>query len=704
MSFDDFIWDIVTLVKRSKYKSELLDMKLLDSIPPKRLALAIAAWHEANVLEDVINNIIESTHYPKSMYQIFLGVYPNDLDTLNVANKLSENHSNIKVVVNNLPGPTSKAQNINYVIQEIKKFEILNSFKFASLTVHDSEDVVHPYELKVTNFLLDKHDALQFPVYPLLEMPRFKNFFKNITTGTYADEFAENHYISMVGRYSTGAFVPSAGTGFVLSRKVIDSFGNEDVLPKDSLTEDYRLSLTLFEKNIRMYYVLERVPRISSDNKLVNEFIATRSMFPNTFKTAVKQKTRWILGITMQSFKFKDILKSKNLSFIGRYSMYKDLKAKVGNLLSMIGYPVLIYFLISIFIDLDPIYPKYSLSWYLSLLVTIFMVERQVFRSIAIYNVYGMRSVFFACFFPPLLPVRVVWGNIINMSATLKAFKQRFFGNNSKPEKKAVKSTFPKLKKFDWDKTEHSFLEKNVLKRFHRKLGDVLLEKELISSKALGDALLKAKEEDLPIGRYLLKSNLLTEEQLLNALSNIKNIQYVDISTIEEYHLYEFSPIFDENLLRSLKTVPILKIKSGYVFMFCDESPIDAQTTLKKAYGIDVRPAFGSESVIDKGLDIMYSNVDLSFRKSCFINELYEKDIIGYEELIIARNYKQVYQMDDQEVLFRMGVDTRFLGNFNIDNLDFSEKKLGLQDNVVSSQINTSDSKINSLIIEDIRL
>jgi len=44
-----------------------------------------------------------------------------------------------------------------------------------------------------------------------------------LTVGTYADEFAENHFITMVGRSSTGAFIPSAGTGFVTSRKTIDS-------------------------------------------------------------------------------------------------------------------------------------------------------------------------------------------------------------------------------------------------------------------------------------------------------------------------------------------------------------------------------------------------------------------------------------------------------------------------------------------------
>jgi adsorption protein B len=297
----------------------------------------------------------------------------------------------------------------------------------------------------------------------------------------------------MVSRYTSNAFVPSAGTGFVLSKRTLDMFGDEDVLPKDSLTEDYRLSLTLYQKGISMYYVLERVPRINRDGKLVWDFITTRSIFPSTFKTAVKQKTRWILGITMQSFRFKDIFKMEGIRLSGRYSLYKDLKAKVGNMLVMVGYPVLIYFFVSLFIPLDPIYPKGTLSWYFCLIVTIMMIERQIFRSVAIYNVYGLRSVFFACFFPPLLPIRLVWGNIINMTATAKAYKQKAFGNDTKKKEKK-KNEKVKEKKLAWAKTDHEFIESAVLKNYHRTVGDYLLQRGYIDPEQLQKGLKESKK------------------------------------------------------------------------------------------------------------------------------------------------------------------------------------------------------------------
>ncbi|MGF6376562.1 adsorption protein B [Clostridiales Family XIII bacterium PM5-7] len=660
--FDDFIWDIVTLIRRKKYRDQRLDLHELDSVPPKLLAVAIASWQEENVLGQVIENVIASLHYPKSMYHIFLGVYPNDDATVAIALELEKKFPNVHCIVNELPGPTSKAQNVNYVIRQIKNFEKEHDWEFASLTIHDSEDVVHPYELKVTNYLLETHDAMQFPVFPILPMPKLRNFFKTITTGTYADEFAENHFSTLVSRYNSGAFVPSAGTGFALSRKTLESFGDEDVLPRDSLTEDYRLSLTLYEKDIRMYYVLERVPRITNKNKLKWDYIATRSMFPNSFKAATKQKARWILGITMQSFKFKDIFKIKGARLAGRYSMYRDLKAKVGNLLVFIGYPVLVYFIASLFIPLPAIYPKYTLSWYLCVLVTIMMIERQIFRGVSIYNVYGMRSVFYACLFPPILPLRLVWGNIVNMISAFRAYKQKLFGQNAyrrankEAEKQAAKGNVtqpPEKKKLTWDKTEHSFLEKEILKRYHRTIGDVMLEKGYITPEELADALKEASEKEQTIGRYLVEKEMITEEQLLFALAKVKHIQFLESEDLLCYQPEQFAGYFDERLLRSLHSIPVMRTATGYVIAFCDESPNDAQTTLRSTYGITVSAVFASYSAIESGLDAMYTLPKDNAKDSLAVN-LTLDEVINYEQAIIVKNYAKDH--NEEEVLQLMGL------------------------------------------------
>lgn len=654
MGFDDFIWDLITIFRRSSYRKNKLDLKKLSDNPPKILAVAIAAWHESNVIGDVIDNFIESTQYPKSMYHVFLGVYPNDTETVEAAKKLSEKYDNVHTIINDTPGPTCKAQNLNYTIRQIKKFEIEKRWRFASLTIHDSEDVIHPYELKVTNYLIDKYPALQFPVFPLMEKPRFSNFFKNLTTSTYADEFAENHFTTMVSRCNSGAFVPSAGTGFALSRATIDAFGDDDVLPSNSLTEDYRLSLTLYEKGISMFYVLERAPRITDDNKVVWDYVTTRSIFPNTFKTAVKQKTRWILGITMQSFKFKDIYKIKGLRFVGRYSLYKDIKAKFGNLVNLLGYPVLIYFLISLFIDLPVIYPKYSFSWYLSLIITMMMLERQLLRAISIFNVYGLRSVFFSCLFPPLLPIRFVWGNIINFTATVRAYKQSIKRTRTKSSTSKEKSKNKKRKVFAWSKTDHVFLQKHILKRYHRRIGDILLEKGYIDASTLQKALKDNSETNKSIGSALIHDGIITEDQLLDALSNVKKIQYINSESLKYYCIKDYCSDFTESFLRELLTIPLLKTKTGYVFAFCDESPLYAQTIIRERLGITVNVVFANKKTIQKGLDIMYNRTD-SHGFSSEITKLFKEEKINYEQVIIANNYLSD-EHNDIKVLEEMGL------------------------------------------------
>ena len=662
MGIDDFVWDIAGLFRRRSYKEQLLDLHKLDSTPPKLLAIAIAAWHEDNVLGDVIDNVLSSVLYPKSMYHIFLGVYPNDPATISVAESLAVRYPNVHVVINDMPGPTSKAQNINTIYRSIRQFEEEHGWRFASLSIHDSEDVVHPYEFKVTNYLLDTHKAIQFPVFPLMPMPRFSNFFRNITASTYADEFAENHFTTMVGRYSSGAFVPSAGTGFVLSHEVLDLLCDGDILPQDSLTEDYRVSLTLYEKGIQLYYVLEQIPRVGNDNRVHWDFIATRSMFPNTFKTAVRQKSRWILGITMQSFRFREIFASNGLPVSARYTLYKDSKAKIANLLAMVGYPLLVYFIVSLFVPLLPIYPIFSLSWWLSVFVTFMMLERQAFRISAIYRVYGLRSVFFGCLLPPLMPLRLIWGNIINLAATLRAYRQynaaRRGGakRQTRKEKQTAPAEASASKKLAWSKTDHQFLSKLALQRYQRNLGDILLEKGYLSIRELSSALLRAALSRQKIGVYLREHGLLTEEQLLDALSAVKHIPFVKAADLSDYAPWHYAGQFEESLLRSQLVLPLLKTKEGFVIAFCDQSPNDAQTALRTDCGCPIRAVFASQQTIETGLNQMFHNSENAEQAKSLADKLYDTGAITEEQLLLFHSYRHRTDMSERDLLQQMGL------------------------------------------------
>ena len=564
-SIDDLIWDFVYFVtfwRRGK-GIQKLRFEDLDSVPPKLLAVIIAAWHEENVLEKVVDHFILTTHYPQSMYHIFIGVYPNDPETIDVARKLEKKYENVHVVINKVNGPTTKAQNLNSVLSNIRQFEQSHNWRFSSFTMHDSEDVVHPYELRVTNYLIDTYPLLQFPVFPIQRIPTIKNFFHGMTSGTYADEFAENHFRVMRMRDFMHVVVPSAGTGFVISHSILDYYGNKPLFPEDSLTEDYKLSVQLALEGYYMHYVLESVPRLLDNGKVRWDYVATRSLFPSTFKSAVKQKTRWIYGITMQSVDFRKILalnrKRTSLSF--KYSLYKDLKTKFGYLLILPGYLIFAYFIVSLFIPLPIMYPWWTLAGWLSLILTIITIYRQILRAIAIQKIYGFRSVVAACLIPPFIPLRLFWGNIINFSATLGAWK-KFWSANSRADTKQHKVV--------WSKTDHEFLSDETLKNYYRKTGDVLLERRYIDIPTLRKALMKSQSEGKYLGAVLLEEHIINEEQLMNAMSELYHKIFVKNVALFKSDLLKD---FDERILNQALFYPLLKVDDGYVIAATEVIP-----------------------------------------------------------------------------------------------------------------------------------
>ncbi|MEA4971009.1 MAG: glycosyltransferase [Candidatus Pelethousia sp.] len=571
-SIDDLIWDIVNIVRIIRFgKPDRLPIEQLDAVPPKLLAVMIAAWREENVIEDVVENVLASLQYPQSMYHVFIGVYPNDGATIGVVAKLEAAHANVHMVVNAHPGPTCKADNVNNIIRFIKQFESERGWRFSSVTIHDSEDVVHPYELKLTSYLLDFYDLLQFPVIPLQKMPTLKTAFEQMTIGTYADEFAENHYRTMGSREAMSAVVPSAGTGYVLSHAILDSFGDAPIFPEDSLTEDYKLSLILAKQGFLTHFVLEKLPRLMDSGQVRWDYVATRSFFPDTFKAAVRQKTRWIYGITMQSAKISEIFRRSKMGFASRYSLYKDLKAKLSNLVVLPGYLVFIYFIASLFLGIPVMYPKHTLAYALCLFLTFMMLFRQLMRAVAITNFYGLKSMAVSCLLPPLMPIRLVWGNIINMTATFKAWKLFFFGTGTKK----------KPKKVAWNKTNHTFLHKSVLFRYYRNVGDILLEKQYVDVHSLNRALNTSREEGARIGEVLLRQGLITEAQLAEAIAGVQHRPFVnDIS------LYpgKLAAAFDQASLERLIAFPILHTAAGYVLAVAAFSDLKA---IPAALGLD---------------------------------------------------------------------------------------------------------------------
>jgi len=108
------------------------------------------------------------------------------------------------------------------------------------------------------------------------------------------------------------------------------------------------------------------------------------------------------------------------------------------------------------------------------------------------------------------VPVRVLWGTWINCFATVCVY-YRFF--------EATLRGRPLV----WLKTEHAYPSRAALMEHKRKLGEVLVGCQYISSQEL-ESLMTFKPAGMRMGEHLIQQGKLTEEALYEALSLQQNL------------------------------------------------------------------------------------------------------------------------------------------------------------------------------------
>ena len=411
-----------------------LTLKRLQAREQQKIAIFIACWHEADVIAHTLTNAVEKIQYRN--YDIFVGTYPNDPETQGEVDKVARKNPHVHKVVTPDPGPTNKPSILNYTFEALKVYEQQTHQHYEILMTHDSEDVIHPYSLLVINYLIPRKDMVQLPVFPL-EVP-----LKEFTHWSYADEFAENHTKLMQVREFTGGFVPAAGVGVAFTRRAFEWLHSqqEQIFSTETLTEDYELGLRMNLEGFRAAFVLVNIPSPGKKKWKKHgssDWVATRAYFPRDFWRAVRQKTRWNIGIVLQAW--------QNVGWKGgaaiRWNLFQDRKALVATPANFLAYFVFIYFILFQLLQffysqyMPPLIIKDTLLWYLVFLSTFFMIWRSLNRAYAVNKIYG--------FWPAVISVpRVVWGNIINFFAMVRAVSQ-------------FTSSRIRGKKLTWDKTAH---------------------------------------------------------------------------------------------------------------------------------------------------------------------------------------------------------------------------------------------------------
>lgn len=508
--FDIYYWSSYLIRLIRLRKSKKLTYEKLSTLPEKKIAVMIPCWHEAGVIENMLKHNVLSIDY--SHYDFFVGVYPNDPNTVQAVKDTAAELPHIQCVINRKPGPTNKADNLNAIYEYIMEYEKEHG-EYDIFVMHDSEDVIHPLSFKFYNYLMPKISMVQLPIFPL------EVGLNHMTHWTYAAEFSEIHTKDIVVRESIGGLVPSAGVGTAFSRATMQMLITvRGSLPfsTNTLTEDYSTALQVRLHGLKQIFASQYVYRTKWCHKWfffgpivakrVKEFIAARSIFPMSYSKSVRQKTRWILGISFQEW----INTGWRGNLTTLYTLLHDRKTIFTHLISGLFFILIPFWVIyAIAVENRPEYPtlqdlfkKNPWVWDIIIISSILMLNRILQRFIAVTRVYG--------FIPGLFSIiLILYANIINLHALLRAYVQFIFI----PHKKDGTS-MPK-----WDKTDHEFPVKHLLVSSKLPLGNLLLEQKLISKDMLITAIDEQGRTGEQLGQTLVRLKYITKKEISEALA-----------------------------------------------------------------------------------------------------------------------------------------------------------------------------------------
>lgn len=472
-------------------KYPALTEKKLLSQPEKHLAVMIPAWDESAVIRRMLENTIKSINY--THYTIFVGTYRNDLDTQREVDMVCDHTGRVQKIVTPHDGPTNKADCLNWIFSGIRQHEKKTGVPYEIFVMQDCEDVIHPLCYKLFNYLVPRFDMVQLPVESL------KTKWYQLTGGHYLDEFAQSHYKDMVVREALGGGIPAAGVGAAFSAKAMELIcarRNGELFSTDSLTEDYEFGLRLHEYKLKQAFVRFSVVRNETKNRLFSgkpvqvqrqDRVCIREYFPDKFRFSVRQKSRWVVGITLQGW--------ANLGWKGdlatRYMLFRDRKAILTNLSNLLGY-LLVLLVVGMWTiqaihpdtyHYPPLLEKDSFLWRLLLINGLLFVNRVFMRAYCVYKLYDLQQALLS------LP-RMILGNIINFLATWRAISQYM--------------QFMKTGKFiKWDKTAHHYPTEAELAVYRPRLGDLLVDSRDITVDQLNRALEIQNKKPRKLGEIL---------------------------------------------------------------------------------------------------------------------------------------------------------------------------------------------------------
>ena len=546
---DDLVLDAVCLwawLKR-RWATTATPLRFASGQPEKLMAIFVPLWHEHAVIAGMVEHNVAAINYDN--YHFFIGAYPNDEPTLDAVRDLEMRFPHMHLAVCPHDGPTSKADCLNWIYQRMLLFEEHHDAQFEIVITHDAEDLIHPAALAHINAYSDTYDMVQIPVLPLATP------FPSVVHSIYCDEFAEWQLKDMPARELMGSFVPSNGVGTGYRREALEKLATSDhnlIFEPSSLTEDYENGLRLHELGCKQVFV----PVSGS----LADSVATREFFPQSMRSAIRQRTRWVTGIALQTWErhgWRGTLSQ-------RYWFWRDRKGLFGNPLSLFSNLLFLYGVLS-WMDARLSGVPWRLAqqamhpWLLASTLAIQAIQTGVRIGCAV-RLYGV-------FFALGVPVRAVCANWINSIAAFRAmyryFRSRLLGE-------------PLI----WLKTEHAYPSRNALVQHKRRLGEILAGSGYATEADVRSAL-ETLPEGMRLGEYLVALGKLSEDELYEALS----LQHsLPAGRIEPWVINRnVARSLPKHVVRDWQVLPF-RVAAGNLFVASPEIPSDEMSRTLRGF------------------------------------------------------------------------------------------------------------------------
>jgi adsorption protein B len=496
---DDLFIDLVFFLTGRKQFRRPAESEL-DQAPQRRIAILVPLWREFRVIGRMLEHNLSVIRYEN--YDIFVGVYPNDELTARAVAETARRHSRVHLALCPHDGPTSKGDCLNWIYRRMMDYEARHGVRFEVVVTHDAEDLIHGESLRLINWFSRSYDMVQIPVLPL------PTGLDEFTHGIYCDEFAEYQLKDIPARQRLRGFLPSNGVGTGFARAALERLGELHqgrIFDPESLTEDYDNGYRLHVLGYRQVFVPIRLDAAAPE--------ATREYFPRNFRSAVRQRSRWVAGIALQGWQRHGWRPWRQV-----YWLWRDRKGLVGNLLSPAVNLILLYGIASYLLTGRPGHSwhlgSYIPFWVTRVLAITFGISllQAAVRAYSSARIYG-------CRFAAGSPLRIFWGNLLNCAATVVALRQFM-------RARMEHRTLP------WHKTEHAYPANRTPEQGRPRLGEVLIGMNHVSTGQLETAL-REVPQGLRLGEYLLQLQQISEEHLYQALSFQAGIPWGLPSSVE---------------------------------------------------------------------------------------------------------------------------------------------------------------------------